>query len=256
MPGPNVHTITVGSTDVCVDGRSVVRLVNGHPDPALVERHLIGPLEDVLAPMGEAAAASSIIRGVARPGVGPRPLYSLKLVAPAELEFAPLIDILYTSGRAGFTHYFLAVTGPGDTRRFLEVDPPVFTMGQPPPPSVKIFVSTDGFRVWSRTQAGLEPTEHGHGFQKTIAPRRGELPLGDRERWDLPALDQALEQLKRADPEVVDAVVSGEHEIPLSVFVDVLNRAAGDGCPADFASRDDTVKKCRFPFLSIEAGAG
>ncbi|MCA9717062.1 MAG: hypothetical protein KC468_20480, partial [Myxococcales bacterium] len=236
--------------------KSVVRLVDGHPAPEFVERHLIGPLDEVLAPMGEKAAASSIIRAVGRPGVTPRAIYSLKLVAPIELEFAPLIDILYTSGRAGFNHFFLAVAGPGDTRRFLEVDPPMFTMDQPPPPSVKIFVLKDGIRVWSLAQAGSEPTEHGHGFQKTIALGRGDLPLGDPARWNLPELDQALEQIKRADPEVVDAVISGEHDIPLAVFVEVLNRAAGDGCPAEFASREDELAKCRFPYLSIEAGSG
>ena len=179
----------------------------------------------------EANNPVEIHRGVAREG-GVQSVKPVHLHAPGDAAFAELVDVMYTLGRASFAQYHLAVETDGE-QAYLRLDPPRFMAGQPEPPKVAVFVLIDGFRVTHRGSGGLE-----------TLPR------------DLKRLDAALATIKNKNPRTVNMVVSAENDVTVGELVEVIDVGAGPGCPPHRGLYEVDESRCRFPYLTIEAGAG
>ncbi|MCH9682437.1 MAG: M56 family metallopeptidase [Deltaproteobacteria bacterium] len=123
-------TLSRDALEVQLDGvRTDLRIAleRGRLPASMVDNHLVGALYNALEPHP------------------PEPDDSLVLLADPNADWATIVDILYTAGRAQRAHYALGVR-VGDEIRAIEITPPMFSAhtSVDPHPILQVQWSNDG----------------------------------------------------------------------------------------------------------------
>ncbi|MEM6996937.1 MAG: hypothetical protein AAF721_40920 [Myxococcota bacterium] len=226
-PAPaGARSVQVSTEAICFDGTPILAMVDGQADPAGLQGHAIG----VLNLAAQRAWLST-----------PEADRTVKLSFDAQTQFRDVVHVMYTLGKAEVSEYWIETTSSGGTG-FVPVSAPKFGRSTH---AAKVFILEDGLRWRDRG-----------GESGTLAVTALAKVLGDRDRWPLAALQTQLAAIEAAAPEGRGVVVSAENTIPVGVLAAVIEVAMGPDCPLSEGPTAWNTTRCRFPDVTIEAGAG
>ncbi|MCR9160637.1 MAG: protein kinase domain-containing protein [Nannocystaceae bacterium] len=205
---PSVH---VGPTTLAFDTMTLATVTDGEIEASQMKGHLVLPLHDHLSEWN------------ARKG-GDR----LALYADASLPFDALVDVLYSSGSAGFRVYELVAQTPSGTRGALQVAPPMYPDAPGKREPLRVEIDSEGFTL-------------GGVLIPRVEGRQG------IDAYDFAALEDAT-RAHRTEYASTRAVLTADGDTRYDLVLRTLATLRGETCTTD-------PRTCVMTHLSIEAGA-
>ncbi len=210
---PSVH---VGTKTLVFDSMELATIADGKLEASQKNGHLILPLHDHLS---ERVMREGPAEGDQR----------IALYADASTPFSEVVDVLYSSGKAGFSVYeFVGQSGSGKLGA-LQVAPPLFPDAPGKREPLRVMVTAEGFQLKSSLIERLEG-------------QRGV------DAYDFAALAEATTTY-RSEHASTRAVVSASANIRYEVLLRTLATLRGETCTTD-------PRTCLMTHLVIEAGQG
>ena len=218
--------IQASSTELVFDGERLAGFDDGLVAPAHVDAHLIGSLHERLSKEAEAQRTrlehdSDEWRG------------RVLLALDGRLRFGALVDLLYTTGRAGFLEADLLVAPKAGDEQAI----PLQTARDYPAvhqPRLHVFISDQGYRV-------RRPGDH-QPLEVAKLDDHGQ----DPEAWDQVRLATLAGDLFALQP-LTHIALSADRDVRLEVFAATLVVLLGVDC------RQHELRDCPPPEVFIEA---
>lgn len=214
--------IYIGATELRFNERKLASLKDGVFGTEDVRSHLVLPLNDALLEAVDKERATAEKLGEEWPA-------RASLIVDEKVKVETLIDVMYTCGRAEFNEYdFIVRDGGSNDDASIPISPPKFMGLGTPPPTLKVFIMADQFRVFPPGQ--VEP--------KSLPKLKAAGTSLDA--WDTKALVDLAKELRTDDPELHSVTLSSENGIDFSVVAGTYSLLLGS----------------KYDHLVIEAGAG
>lgn len=236
---PRDPQVIVSTSAIEFEGRRLAPLDRGHVAPDSLSDHLVAALYDALV---ESAGPPSD-RGDAW----------IRITADRRITYAALIDVMYTTGRAGWSHFALSVGDP-DSGAARLIAPPRFGAGntvpppEPPPVRLKLYVAVDAIHVLAPSVANNEIV--------ALPVSRPQASLDDLDRWDW----EALRNVARAEHEQLaeskTLIVSADPNVPVGAVMQALDTTLGPTCDLAEAVQAGQPDPCWFRHIIVESGTG
>jgi TonB family protein len=238
LGAPRDPQVIVSTTAIELEGRRLAPVERGYIAPDSVSNHLVGALHDALIE----SAGPPTDRGDAW----------IRITADRRVTYAALVDVMYTTGRAGWSQFALSVGHP-DSGAARLVAPPRFSVGdaalapKPAPVRLELYVAADAISV-------LAPAVSKEIVALPVS--RPEASLDDLDRWDW----QGLMSLARAEhdelPESKTLIVSADPDVPVGAVMQALDTTLGPTCDLAAPIQADQPDPCWFRHIIVESGAG
>ncbi len=236
---PRDPQVLVSTAAIEFEGRRLAPVDRGHVAPDSLSDHLVGALYDALVE----SAGLPTDRGDAW----------IRIAADRRITYAALVDVMYTTGRAGWSHFALSVGDPVSGAARL-VAPPRFAAGnavpapEPPPVRLKLYVAADAIHVLapsvSKDEIVALPVSH------------PEASLDDLDRWDW----EALRNIARAEhgqlPESKTLIVSADPDVSVGAVMQALDITLGPICDLAEPVQVGQPDPCWFRHVIVVSGTG
>jgi len=239
LGGPRDPQVIVSTTAIEFEGRRLAPVDRGHVAPDSLSDHLVSALYDALVE----SAGPPTNRGDA----------SIRIAADRRITYAALVDVMYTTYRAGWSHFALSVGDP-DSGAARLVTPPRFAAGsavpapEPPPVRLKLFVAADAIHV---SPPGASKDEI-----VVLSVSRPEASLDDLDRWDWEALRHVARAEHDQHPESKTVLVSADPDVPVGAVMQALDTTLGPTCDLVQPIQAGQPDPCWFRHVIVESGTG
>lgn len=239
LGAPRDPQVIVSTAAIEFEGRRLAPVDRGHVAPDSLSDHLVAALYDALVE----SAGPPTDRGDAW----------IRIAADRRITYAALVDVMYTTSRAGWSHFALGVGDP-DSGAARLVAPPRFAAGnavpapEPPPVRLKLYVAADAIHVLAPSVSKDEIV--------VLPVSRPEASLDDLDRWDW----EALRHVARAEhdqlPESKTLIVSADPDVPVGAVMQALDTTLGPTCDLAEPFQAGQPDPCWFRHVIIESGTG
>lgn len=236
---PRDPQVIVSTAAIEFEGRRLAPVDRGYVVPDSLSNHLVGALYDALVE----SAGPPTDRGDAW----------IRIAADRRITYAALVDVMYTTGRAGWSHFALSVGDP-DSGAARLVAPPRFAAGsavpapEPPPVRLKLYVAADAIHVLAPSVSNDEIV--------AIPVSRPEASLDDLERWDWEALGHVARAEHEQLPESKTLIVSADPDVPVGAVMQALDTTLGPICDLAQSVQAGQPDPCWFRHVIVESGTG
>lgn len=239
LGAPRDPQVIVSMAAIEFEGRRLAPVDRGYVAPNSLSNHLVGALHEALI---ESAGPSRDRGEVAW----------IRITADRRITYEALIDVLYTTGYAGWSHFALSVGDPDSGAARLVV-PPRFAAGnavpppEPPPVRLKLYVAADG--IFVRAPAISKEIV-------ALPASRPQASLDDLDRWDWQALMDVARVEHDQLPESKTVIVSADPDVPVGAVMQALDTTLGPTCDLDAPVQSSQPDPCWFRHVIIESSVG